>query len=370
MLGSLLIACPPADPRPRQASRADAGRELQVAVAAALPPRLQIPAGSFESGTPAGEFERLPAIEPRVSPISLGAFEIDTMPYPGGGATPLTGITRARARALCEERSGRLCTELEWERACKGPTSSPFPTGATFDGRCAASPTACASGFGVRGFGVIREWTASDVSVRGQAIARGASPEAPPSAHRCAHRSTANARVGAPDLGFRCCYGPPNAAAIEQPTLGATFSKVSLPLAELERLLMESPVTRPLATELAYFNEADAVRRVLARGPGDAKGFLFTASPLSWNPVTGADFLIVSARSGKDTSFVVAFHELGAGRRRLAASFIMRREPGPIALAYNGYIRPRLHFSSCWGCPGETGKILYRDPDQVAILQP
>ena len=42
----------------------------------------------------------------------------------------------------------------------------------------------------------------------------------------------------------------------------------------------------------------------------------------------------------------------------------------PVALAYNGYIRPRLHFSTCWGCPGETGKILYRDPDAAVVLQP
>jgi hypothetical protein len=48
----------------------------------------------------------------------------------------------------------------------------------------------------------------------------------------------------------------------------------------------------------------------------------------------------------------------------------MEHEIGPVALAYNGYIRPRLHFSTCWGCPGETGKILYRDPDSVAIFQP
>jgi hypothetical protein len=47
-----------------------------------------------------------------------------------------------------------------------------------------------------------------------------------------------------------------------------------------------------------------------------------------------------------------------------------------VAFAYDNYIRPRFHFSTCWGCPGasetssETGKLLFREPDEVVILQP
>ena len=89
-----------------------------------------------------------------------------------------------------------------------------------------------------------------------------------------------------------------------------------------------------------------------------------------WNPVAGARFLVVTARSGKDTSLVVAFYEVDADEYALAASFVMKNEVGPVAFAYSDYIRPRLHFSPCWGCPGETGKLLYRDPDSVIISQP
>jgi hypothetical protein len=124
-----------------------------------------------------------------------------------------------------------------------------------------------------------------------------------------------------------------------------------------------------LAKDLSYFPEG-AAEAVVAKGPGDRQGFLFGTTPLSWNPVRGAEFLVVTARSGAATSFVVMFHALGDGAYALASSFIMQGEPGPIALGFNGYIRPRLHFSSCWGCPGETGKILYRDPDSVVIVQP
>jgi hypothetical protein len=80
--------------------------------------------------------------------------------------------------------------------------------------------------------------------------------------------------------------------------------------------------------------------------------------------------LLVAARSGEALSFVVAFHVLDQDEYRLAATFVMENEPGPVAFAFDDFIRPRLHFSSCWGCPGETGKILFRKPERVAILQP
>jgi hypothetical protein len=108
----------------------------------------------------------------------------------------------------------------------------------------------------------------------------------------------------------------------------------------------------------------------VARGPGDKQGFSFTVSPLLWHPVAGAEFLLLTARSGKDKSFVLCYYVLGKDDYRLASSFIMDHEPGPVAFAYSGYIRPRLHFSTCWGCPGETGKVLHRKPDSVVILQP
>ena len=138
----------------------------------------------------------------------------------------------------------------------------------------------------------------------------------------------------------------------------------------LQQLLASHDRTAAYAKDVKLFREPDAANTVVARGPGDRKGFLFTVSPLLWNPVAGAEYLLVAGRSGDDMSFVVAYHVLGDDQYLLASSFIMRDEPGPIAFAYSGYIRPRLHFSSCWGCPGETGKLLFRNPDAVVILQP
>ena len=58
------------------------------------------------------------------------------------------------------------------------------------------------------------------------------------------------------------------------------------------------------------------------------------------------------------------------GKYRLASSFVLQNEPGPVALAYSPDIKPRVHFSTCWGCPGETGKALFRKPETVVIVQP
>jgi hypothetical protein len=341
-----------------------------VASSSAAGGRVLIPAGSFSAGTEPGQDERQPELEPRLERVALGPFEIDARPYPGSGP-PALGFSRSRAAEACAARSGRLCTELEWERACKGPDSQRFASGPEL-GSCAASPEGCRSVFGVWGMGSAPEWTASDVSGGAEPLAAIRGPEAARSAasQRCAHRSALPPEPAAAALSFRCCYGAPNAARVQIPALGPTFDELQLPVPRLAELLRADPRSARLAQDLEYFPQPSGPAAVLAKGSGDRRGFSFSTAPLLWNPVRGASFLVVSARSGERTSFVVVFHALGEDRYRLASSFIMEGEPGPIALAYNGYIRPRLHFSSCWGCPGETGKILYREPDSALILQP
>jgi hypothetical protein len=221
----------------------------------------------------------------------------------------------------------------------------------------------------------LREWTASDVldpdnAGTPKAALRGAAEKAPATDHRCAARRALDPTASAADLGFRCCTGAPNAAVVPEPKQGATFEKTRLTAERLEKLLRESPETARLAKDIRFFKDPDSAETVVSRGPGDRKGFSFTVAPLLWNPSPGARFLLVAARSGENLSFVVAFHVLGKDAYKLAASFIMESEPGPIAFAYDAFLRPRLHFSSCWGCPGETGKILFRKPERAVILQP
>jgi len=370
---------PPAGETPAASATARAAAATSVRTPAQAPLRQElsdIPGGKLLAGSRPGTPGRRPDLEPRPYEVELGSFRMDRLPFPNEpGVPPLRGVTRVEAERRCAERGARLCTELEWERACKGPANDEYVSGATWEPSCGTAPLQCASAFEVLGLSTLREWTASDVlpadgALPRRAAVRGAPPAAPPDQHRCARRESVDPDAHDDDLGFRCCRGAPNAARVREPALGATFTKQKLDAARLERLLADDPRTAWLARDVKLFREPDAARTVVSRGPGDEKGFSFTVAPLRWNPAPGAEFLLVTARSGADVSFVVAYHVVGEDQYALAASFAMKREPGPVAFAYSSSIRPRLHFSTCWGCLGETGKLLFREPETVAILQP
>ena len=133
--------------------------------------------------------------------------------------------------------------------------------------------------------------------------------------------------------------------------------------------LARDPATARLAHELSLFSEPDGARAVFARGgvppePG------VTTSALSWNPAAGVELVVVAARSGPATSFVAVFDAHPDGRHRVVASFILEGETGPIAFGHDARARERVRFGTCWGCLGEMGRLLYREPDRVLITQP
>jgi hypothetical protein len=336
--------------------------------------QVAIPGGTLRAGSTPGDAGRVPELEPKNHEVELGPFSIDRLPYPNDPAQPaLLGRARDDARRLCAERGARLCTDLEWERACKGPKQDPYPSGVMWDPSCTAGAKACASGFDVLGLGTTAgEWVASDVVTdeKRRALVRGAGTSAAATEHRCAARHPTEASTTSPDIGFRCCQGAPNAAAIPEAKQGAIFTKTKLSAEELEGMLAADPAGKALAKDIKFFREPDGANTVVSRGPGEKKGFDFTVAPLLWNPAPGAELLLVVARSGESTSFVAAFHVLPDGKYRLASTFTLQGEPGPVALAYSPDIKPRVHFSTCWGCPGETGKALFRRPETVVIVQP
>lgn len=328
-----------------------------------------VPVGNFRAGSTPGDPGRNPSLEPIESERKLGPFRIDVYPYPGDpDAPPRTGISREEAGALCAQQSGRLCTELEWERACRGPSGSLYPKGT----EPCAKDDSCLGGFDVARMTTLPEWTASafgrESEERSKPVTRGAPASLPAAERRCARR-TASSSDDAANVGFRCCYGAPNAAGLPEPKLGPPYEEVEMDKAELKKLLVQDERTKALANEEVIVFKPEAARTVLARGPGETMGFTLTTNAVLWQPVRGSRYLVVAGRSGEKTSFVLAYYAADK-ERTLAGSFIMENEPGPIALAYADSIRPRLHFSGCWGCPGETGKVLYRPPEELVLLQP
>jgi hypothetical protein len=361
LVSALAVACKPAPtPAPAPSATPVPGSASVSPAHARAPERplreneqVEVPTGGFLAGSVPGESGREPDREPRELMVELGAYRIDRLPYPNRpGQPPRTGVTREEAERLCAERSARLCTELEWERACKGPNNDRYPGAKEWDPRCDKPDASCATGG------------------RPSAVSRGAARGSAAEAHRCAARTLLAPDTSNANLGFRCCGGAPNARALPEPKAGEAFRKHRLGAERLSALLGAEAATRELVKDVKFFRDPDAADTVISRGPGDRKGFSFTVAPLLWQPVAGAEFLVVTGRAGEKTSFVATYYVLGDDKYRLASSFVMKDEPGPVALAYSNDIRPRLHFSTCWGCPGETGKILFRKPERAVIVQP
>lgn len=369
LLSFQLSGCPSASERASAtegATHAEGATETSQEEGPAL---LHIPVGELLVGSLPGEPGRKPDREPLPEEVKMGPYRIDALPYPGDPKLPpRLGVSRTEAEALCAARQGRLCTELEWERACKGPTNTLYPSGST---PCAEEGS-CKSGFEVESLTRYPEWTASRFGAGGpeaeRTVLRGAPSSVPAEERRCARRAS-EGEIKADELAFRCCYGAPHAQTITEPTDGPAYREVEISKEELTQLLESDPQTAPWAQDLSFFQHPEAARTVLARGPGELRGFTLTTQALEWRPARGIQLLLVTARTGKNTSFVVLYH-IAPTQKILAGSFLMKSEPGPVALAYAESIRPRVHFSTCWGCPGETGKALFRAPEEIVLLQP
>jgi len=189
-----------------------------------------VPRGPLVAGTPEGSLPRAADQEMPGEQVILKGYYIDLFPYPNEeGAIPLTNLTQAAAATLCEERGKRLCSELEWERACKGPDNHRYEYGETYRAeRCgtgalpvmrpAGIRVACRSDFGVRDLhGGAWEWTASAwgrgtngglVSVRGGNSTEGEI------VGRCANARAERPTTPSGAIGFRCCAGAPNTVEV------------------------------------------------------------------------------------------------------------------------------------------------------------
>jgi hypothetical protein len=142
-------------------------------------------------------------------------FCVDVYEYPGGKTIPRTAVTFDEAAQLCKMRNERLCSDLEWERACRGKNGASFPYGAAFEpDRCnvkgnwgeiapAGSFKDCKSASGAYDMsGNVAEWVLS----KGQPAQKGGSAQTGQPAARCSN-TTRNAAPGV-FVGFRCCADP------------------------------------------------------------------------------------------------------------------------------------------------------------------
>jgi hypothetical protein len=342
----------------------DAGKVHALVEAPGVGAVIDVAGGSFASGSTPGDEGRDPGVEPALVDVTLGAFGIDALPYPNDPAAAFkTGVGVEEASRLCKERGERLCSELEWERACKGPDGDPFATGAKWNAACEKDRARCASGFGVRAMGAANELTdsrfaAAEGGADGPNLVRGGG-------HRCAARGKGGASA---ETGFRCCKGDANAVRVAAIEARPGFKKTSIEPAQLAKIFAQIPELVRIGSDLRYFTEGD-IRAMWARSGAAHEGVTFTTAPVLWSPETGAEVLVATGR-GKAMSFVVALWTLPGDRYRFASSLLMLNDLSPVALAYENPHRKELRWTSCWGCNGEQGSVSYRPDDhRVVIVQ-
>jgi hypothetical protein len=340
---------------------------------------LAIAAGSVVLGSRPGTPLRDPSTEADLVSVELPAFAIDALPYPNEAGQPArTAVSRDEANALCEARGKRLCSELEWERACKGPADSTFTTGDKLDlARCKAQPSTCRSSEGVLGLGIaLREWTGSDAPAglgnpSRTAVARGATLAMEAPAHRCAARNGLTADSRADDLGLRCCRGS------AQTTNKATYPveperPFTRPLAFDQRAaraeLEKVPELAAYAPSFTLFDDA-AADAALRRGGASRSGislWQFQPSAVAWSPMPGEELHVLSGRTAQGALLAV-IHAHADGRLSHAASTVIAEPEATIAVGGSAEHARQLIFTTCYGCPGEGGTIRFGDDARVEL---
>ena len=187
-----------------------------------------IPAGAMLTGNLNQEIqqEMASAFDKRPSIKKLKGFYIDKYEYPnattksdGSEVVPVTGVSYFRAKNACKKMGKRLCTSLEWEKACRGSESLIFSYGDSFDAtKCTldgnyklGKDPDCKNTNGVYGMsGGPREWTSSNTKEStSRKIVKGGPPvsvSASPEEYRCGFDGSESRLYIADDrLSFRCC---------------------------------------------------------------------------------------------------------------------------------------------------------------------
>ncbi|MBX3204655.1 MAG: SUMF1/EgtB/PvdO family nonheme iron enzyme [Labilithrix sp.] len=223
-----------------------------------------ISAGTLRAGTPPDRTPRVADEEMAGTPVEMGGFYIDLLPWPNEpNAIPTSNVSRDEAEQLCASKGKRLCSELEWERACKGPESTTYEYGDAYRKEACGTGVAleqasrrptgehaqCKSGFGVAEMhGGVWEWTSSAWG-RGsrdaaQGVLRGGNSLAGELVGRCANAIARSPSKKSPTMGLRCCAGTRSSAEVTLDLRGTPgLSVAAAPTARLWASALASAVS-------------------------------------------------------------------------------------------------------------------------------
>ncbi len=178
-----------------------------------------IPPGVLIAGTPPDRLPRVADEEMAGEQVVMRGFYVDVFPYPDeAGAIPSTNVSRIEAVELCAAQQKRLCTELELERACKGPANLTYEYGDAYHAAPCGTGVqrslipngynaACQSAFGVHDLhGGVWSWTMSEWK-------RDADRDAPGAAAPGAKAPASSPCAAATGCPASCSAAAPTAAA-------------------------------------------------------------------------------------------------------------------------------------------------------------
>ncbi|MBN1335000.1 MAG: SUMF1/EgtB/PvdO family nonheme iron enzyme [Deltaproteobacteria bacterium] len=204
------------------------------------PGMVYVPGGTFVRGRLHAERSEVAgAAEPLAEVVRVAPFYIDRLEFPNTqGSKPAVRVSWERAADACVEVGKRLCTDVEWEKACKGPANLIYSYGDTFDpAKCGADVVdpyvlggrpECVSGYGAYDLsGGVREWTATNLEGKSNRhLVKGGMRGNPQRGYRCASSMDEGTAYSDAILGFRCCLdaqAPPRPpkAPVEGETQGA-----------------------------------------------------------------------------------------------------------------------------------------------------
>ena len=297
------------------------------AAAPAKPGMAWIPPGTLRAGTSAEKIPRVADEEMNGTPVEMGGFYIDLYPWPNEpGAIPTSNVTRDEAEALCASKGKRLCTELEWERACKGPENTTYEYGDGYRSatcgtgiapeQAARRPSGenalCTSKFGVSDMhGIVFEWTSSSWG-RGAkdpslGVLRGGNATVGELAGRCANGIARAPSKKSPTMGLRCCAGPKNEAEVKLSLEGAPGLGVAT-----------------ADTAVAWQDEL----RTVVGSSADAKSM----RAWKWVPVANEELTVVQGcGTNAPRSCALLVGRVRDGKRYVSTSALVGRDPAEVA---------------------------------------
>ena len=186
------------------------------------PGMVKVPGGPAAVGSDASDdlrnFGDRAAIRVELKPYCIDQYEFPNQP----GKLPKVAAPFADADALCRNSGKRLCSEDEWEAACRGPQNLRFPYGTRYDPDACNTTDAkdnprqtgvsgafskCRSGYNVFDLsGNAAEWTASAFDGQGgDKAVKGGHAARPSFDDRCASRRKMAVGARSVSVGFRCC---------------------------------------------------------------------------------------------------------------------------------------------------------------------